>query len=332
MKSTKMLAIAVAFMFMMVAGIAAINVPNDSDAFQGTACNDSKMQTTFYFYADNGYSLPVQTITGEGSNSYLALVDAVLTYNNAHNTSYSVTASDKPYVISGYYYMMNESYGDVTGLFGLSDNSATWKEYYWTGSAWTLCTKGLGYYKSVSDVDSSFKTSNIALVYTASSLQPSASGLTNSIKTVDSCKEFDFSIYVTGDGVTNPGWISGSGSDGFQAFLNAASTAGMTSSSDNLNTSYTSQYYGYVDEFLGLDEWYDEDEDTYYCWSLFVWDGTQWVSAFFTLGHYTPGTDTYVDGNNSALTLQTQYAILSYGAWTPTAPSVSTPFPAHGCA
>lgn len=335
MKRMKLFAALAAIMMISFAGIVAVNTSSDSDAFQGASCNCSKMTTTFHVYADSGYIIPAgaSEMVGEGSNAYLALIDAMATYNATNGTTYIVSASDKPYVQTGSYYMMNENYGDVTGLFGLSDSgNASWKEFYWNGTAWTSCSKGLGYYKSVSDVPDEYKTSNIALFYTSGNDGPISSGLTNVIKTVDSCKEFDVSIYITGAGVTNPGWITGSGSDCFKAFYNAANNAGMLSSAYNFNTTYDNQYYGYVDEFIGLDEIYDEDEDVYYSWSLFVWDGTQWVSAFFTPGHYTPGTDTYVDANNNALTLQTQYMILSYGAWTSTAPAVSTPFPVHSCA
>ena len=68
MKSQKLIAFAAAAV-MMVAGFAIFGISDDSDAFQGTPCNDPKMQTTFYFYAESGYSVPVTTLTGEGSNA-----------------------------------------------------------------------------------------------------------------------------------------------------------------------------------------------------------------------------------------------------------------------
>jgi hypothetical protein len=184
----------------------------------------------------------------------------------------------------------------------------------------------------VSDVPADYKTSNIALVYTSGTTVPTATP-TNSILNVSQCKEFAVSFYIdtTGTGVTSPGWITGYGSDCFKAFQNAIATNNLTSSTDNMNTTYDNQYYGYVDEFLGLDEYYDAQTYTYMCWSTFDYVNNQWVSSNFTLGHYTPGTDTYVHSTNDGLTMQTQYVILKYGAWTSTPPAISGNFPSHSC-
>lgn len=328
MEKTKTMTFAVAAI-MMVAGFAIFGISDDSDAFQGTSCNDPKMQTTFYFYAESGYSVPVTTLTGEGSNAYLALIDALITYNANNNTSYSATASANPYVRSGSYYMMNENYGKITGLFGLSNGDKTWSAKYWDGSIWTDCGKGLGYYKSVSDVPTAYKTSNIALVYGDATVTATP---TNSILTVSACKEFAVSFYIdTGNPNTSPGWITGYGSDCFLAFQDAISTNNLTSSTDNLNTTYDNQYYGYIDEFLGYDESYDSISQVYTAWSTFDWVDGQWVSSFFTLGHYTPGTDTFTHSTNDSLTMQTQYIYLRFGAWSSTLPSVTTGFPSHDC-
>lgn len=138
-------------------------------------------------------TVPVATLTGEGSNAYLALIDALITYNANNNTSYSATASANSYVRSGSYYMMNENYGKIIGLFGLSNGDKTWSAKYWDGSVWEDCGKGLGYYKSVSDVPTAYKTSNIALVYGDATVTATP---TNSILTVSVCKEFAVSFYI----------------------------------------------------------------------------------------------------------------------------------------
>lgn len=343
MENTKIMTFAAAAI-MMVAGFAIFGVSDDSDAVLGgnftcgNNCNCDLMSMNYYIYlgdtplfVDQDQAMVV--LEGEGSNGFLALVDAVYNYDSS-----AVVGIDNPTCLdtSIGYYMMNTQYGNVTSMFGLSNdatNGYSWVAYYYNGTSWAACTMGLGYYKSINDIDSAYQTHNIALVYTNGTLPvfPTIAASDNVVSTVSSCVEYDVSFYITGDGVTSQ-WINGSGSDCLTAFIDAINDYNLAdSANDRINTTYTSQYYGYVDTFLGQAERYDEDLDVYTSWSLFVWDGTQWVSAWFTMGHYTPGSDTYVDAN-SVFSMQTQYVMLSFGAWTPVPPTPSTPFPAHTCA
>ena len=336
MEKTKIMTFAVAAI-MVVAGFAIFGVSDDSDAAlggnctcQGT-CTCDVMTMNFYFYAESGYSVPVTSLTGEGSNAYLALADAIAKYNVNANPTVTLTAIDNPTYLdtATWYYMMNEDYGDVTSLFGLTNGTAaSWSAYYYSNGSWNACAMGLGYYKSINDIASNYQTHNIALVYGNANI--TATLASNVVSVVDNCVEYDVSFYITGTGVTSQ-WISGNGSDCFTAFVDAVNDNNLGSASDNFNYTYTNQYYGYIDTFLGQAEYYDASTYTYTNWNLFVWDGTQWISAWFTLGHFTPGSDTYVDSSNSAFTMQVQYVMLYYGQWTTTPPVPSGAFPSHVC-
>lgn len=333
MEDSKILAIAmVAMMACAVIPFSAMDGP-ESDA-------DSATSYGFKFWINygDGWSGP---ISADGYDACIAL------QNYATADSVALTIDSATYTTQYGYKYINTNYGDITTIGSKTeDGSDVWTTIYYpaTGSAWTLGSDALGYYKPFADYDSDHQTANIALYYGTTAQAQAAisslptSGLRGVVQTSDIIGNADYAVsfYLKVDSdtltdVTAKGQeltisdlpsvtketllagqtITGYGSDLYLAFKNAVgSNISAVEAVPGIDHGTYMEYYSWMYSLFGLgtvlvDEG-DEDDwsDDIYAW----W--TQYTSYSSTSAVVSDFVLGYYSPLSGAPNTQTSYALV----------------------
>ena len=236
---------------------------------------------------------------GQGTDGYIALIDVLsdieLTSGKTIDSAFFVTS---PYITN------NTSYGEITQLFGLSnDDENCWKVFVYKDNSWVAGVNAVGLYQPFSDYTVDYRVSNIALYYGAVDSDISIVGLdilpltvvpSNSQGSNASDYQVSFIFEYTKDGVDHNVTATGYGSNGFTALQNAIGINAATGvvGSSNYDT------YGWITTLFGLgtvqtagedtpDDWTD---DQYTYWNLYYDDpstsAVDWTYSNFTTAFY----------------------------------------------
>lgn len=110
------------------------------------------------------------------ANGYNACT-ALQSYASSNNLA--LTIDSATYTVQYGYSYINQNYGDVTALGGVTENTTDmWNTIYYSASGWAVGSDAIGYYKPFADYNEDYQTANIALYYgTAAEAQAAISTL-----------------------------------------------------------------------------------------------------------------------------------------------------------
>jgi len=263
-----------------------------------------------------GFNLWINYGSGWSASASVDGYDACIAVQNYASSNNVALAIDSATYTTQYgYKYINTSYGDITTLGEKTEaGSDVWTTIYFpaSGSAWTVGSDALGYYKPFADYNPNYQTANIALYYGTTTDAENAmsdlpiTGLRSVVPTSDIVGNSDYAVsfYIKIDAQA----LADAEENGMEFTVEGLSNVTLASlEAGQTFTGYGSDLYLALKNALGtnisaVEDVPGEDHGTYIT-------NYSWMNSLFGLGTVLVDNKGDEDWSNDVYAWWTQYTV-----------------------